>query len=98
MQQNNWKWHFLRESDQAGFPADPEAMILDSDLIKNTPFRVVCRKNGYFVKWYITPPRTGLLQRLTKHFYPKAHSEFETLCELQQHCVPDLFPEGRLDP
>ncbi|MBR2642971.1 MAG: hypothetical protein IKD46_07560 [Lentisphaeria bacterium] len=94
MQQNNWKWEFLRESDQTMAARDPEAMIWDHDMIKNTPFRVVCRKNGNFVKLYITPPGTDLFKRLKNRFFPKARSEFETLCELQKHCIPVVEPVG----
>lgn len=74
------------------FPDDPEAILLDSELIKNTPFRVVCRKNGCFIKLYITPPGAGLFRWIKDRFFPKARSEFETLCELQKDFVPVVQP------
>ena len=92
MRQYNWKWHFLRESEYLQFPDDPEAILLDSDLIKNTPFRVVCRKNGCFIKLYITPPGSGLFRWIKDRFFPKARSEFDTLCELQKDYVPVVEP------
>lgn len=92
MRQYNWKWHFLRESEYIKFPDDPEEILFDSDLIKNTPFRVVCRKNGCFIKLYITPPGSGLFRWIKDRFFPKARSEFDTLCELQKDFVPVVEP------
>ncbi len=92
MQLYNWKWNFLQESDQAGFPADAADLMQNSDLIKRTPFRIVCRKNGNFIKIYLTPPQAGLFQRVRNRFFSKARSEFTMLCELQKHCVPVVEP------
>ena len=93
MEQNNlWQWHFLQESDQKAFDPDPEVMMYETDVLKNTRFRVVFRKNDCIVKYYISPPDQGLFRKLKNRFRPKARSEFETLCELQKQCVPAVEP------
>lgn len=93
MELNNlWQWHFLQESDRNAFDPDPEAMMYETDVLKNTRFRVVFRKNDCIVKYYITPPNAGLFPKLKSRFRPKARSEFETLCDLQKQCVPAVAP------
>lgn len=90
--QGNWKWHFIHDPDRETFGPAPEAMDPETEPVKITGARGVFRKHGCFVKIYLTPGKPGLFRILKNAWFPKARNEFQTLCELQKHCIPAVEP------